>query len=157
MVLPAFATVSELAARMPGGLPDDETPRADAALSDASALIRAEAGTDWVDDAGALSGVPDVVVMVAIAVARRALSNPDGLTSESIQDYSRAFASNSASADVYLTKGERRVVRQAAGRSGLWTMATTRVDVGADVPSVTVGYAGTSPEELDPFSEGWTG
>ncbi len=160
MVLPAFASTDDLSARLPGGLSDDDLTRAEAALSDASALIRAEAGKTWVDDLLALSGVPDVVVSITIAAARRALTNPDGVTSESVQDYSRAFAATSASADIYLTRGEKSLVRRAAGGTGLWTLSTTRSDVGGDVPAVVSSYAivgSNADEEVDPFSEGWTG
>lgn len=159
MVLPAFATTAELALRLPGGLDAEDEARAEAALADASALVRAEAGKTWVDDSNALSGVPDAITAVTIAAARRALTNPDGVASETIPDYSRTFASTSLSADIYLTRGERRVVQRAAGRSGLWTMPTTRVDVGTDIPAITVDYIAdpTIPEEVDPFLEGWTG
>lgn len=161
MVLPAFATVEELAFRIPGGIATEDVDRAEAALADASALIRAEAGKTWVNDLNELSGVPDAIVAVTIAASRRALTNPDGVASETVPDYSRTFAATSLSADIYLTKGERRVVLRAAGRSGLWTLATTRRDLGGDVQPVTAGYAyavdPVPPEEYDPYSEGWPG
>lgn len=158
MALPAFATVDDLAARIPGGIAVDDLSRADAALVDASALVRAEAGKTWVTD-NVLVDVPDAVFAVTIAVARRVMTNPDGATSENILDYSRSFSSTTLSNDVYLTKGERRVIVRAAGRSSIWTLATTRSDVGGDVAPVAAGYwyASDAPEEIDPYSEGWPG
>jgi hypothetical protein len=123
-------------------------------------LIRAEAGKTWVDNTNALlATVPDVLIAVTCAAVRRALTNPDAVASETVPDYSRTFASATLSADIYLTRGEKRVVQRAAGRSGLWTMATTRTSVGGDIPDVTPTYvyATDAPEEVDPFSEGWTG
>lgn len=156
-MLPPLASVQMFAARIPGGVDTADYARAGAVLQDASSLVRAEAGTDWVDDDDALlDTVPDVVVTVTIAAARRAFANPDMIASESIQDYSATFASSSA--DVYLTKAERNAVRRAVGRSGLWTLATTRTDVAGDVPSVTGEAWATSPrEDYDPLSEGWGG
>jgi len=156
-MLTPLATVEQFAARLPGGIGVDDYDRAEAALQDASALVRLEAQTTWVDEAGALTiDLPDVVVAVTIAAARRAFVNPDGLASESIQDYSSTFPS--ASADIYLTRAERSAVRRAVQRSGLWTMATTRVDTAADVPAVVLdGWSSTLTEELDPFDEGWSG
>ena len=155
-MLPSLASLLQFQVRIPGGISDEDAPRAEAALEDASALVRAEAGKTWVDTFGALvADVPDVVVAVTIAAARRAFVNPDMLTAESIADYSSSFAH--ATTDVYLTKTERNAVRRAAGRSGLWTLATTRVDVGPDTPSVDPrGWTSGALEEVDPFSEGWT-
>ena len=158
MALPAFASLADLDVRIPGGVSTDEVPRATAALDDASALIRAEAGKTWVNESNQLADVPDVVVAVTLAAARRAMTNPDGLASESVEDYSRSFSQSSTSLDVYLTRGERRVVRRAAGLTGLWTLSTTRSDVATDVPAIASPYVASSIiEEVDPLDEGWTG
>lgn len=157
-MLPPLATFDQFDARIPGGIDSEDSTRAEAALQDASALVRAEAGQTWVTDGVLDADVPDVIVMVTIAAAKRAFVNPDGTASESIQDYSRTFASTSS--DVYLTKAERNAIRREVGRSGLWTLATTRADVGPDVPSVTCGGSWSvtdAPEEYDPFGEGWAG
>lgn len=158
-MLPLLASIGQFQARLAGGIEEDDWARAEAALRDASALVRVETGLTWVDATGQLADVPDVVVAVVIAAARRAFVNPDGLTAESIADYSQSFTPGSS--DIYLTKAERNAVRRVAGRSGLWTLATTRVDVGADTPSVHreqwATTATTATEEIDPFSEGWAG
>lgn len=144
MSLPALASLEALSDRTPGGIGEDDETRAQAALDDASALIRAEAGDDWVtdDDPPELDedALPDVVVTVCCAAARRALVNPDGVTQESLDGYSTSYRNDSA--DVYLTKAERRLVRSAAGRGGLWAQPTTRghpdvAEVLAPVGSVT--------------------
>ncbi len=156
-MLPPLASFEQFAARIPGGVDLDDYARAEAVLQDASALVRLEAGLTWVNVANQLAAdLPDVAVAVTVAAARRAFVNPDMLASESIQDYSSTFSSTSP--DIYLTKAERKALRRVTGRSGLWTLATTRVDTGADTPSITSGAFGSStPEEYDPYSEGWTG
>ena len=156
-MLPPLAEFLMFSARIPGGVNADDFERAEAALQDASNLVRAEAGTDWVDgDGHLLATVPDVCVTVTIAAARRAFVNPDMVASESIQDYSATYSSSSS--DVYLTKAERSAVRRAVGRSGLWTQATTRSDGAADVPTIHRHPGGAAPaEEYDPLTEGWPG
>ena len=62
MSTPTLASLQQLDARFPGGLSDDDTNRALAALDDASAWIRSEAGEDWLDDDGNLETVPAVIV-----------------------------------------------------------------------------------------------
>ena len=114
MALPSLAAVEDLAARLPGGIAAADEDRAQAVLDDVSALVRAEAETDWVDDQDALDGVPDVVVTVTLAAARRAWLNPDGKVSETIGSYSYR-AADGATTGVYLTEEEKRLVRRAGG------------------------------------------
>jgi len=141
MSLPALASLEALAARMPSGIAEGDEARARAALDDASAIIRAEAGEDWVtdDEPPALDedNLPDVVVSVCLAAARRAFVNPDGVTAESLDGYSTQYRNDSA--DVYLTRHERRLVKGAAGLGSLGVHRTTRSDYGAlDTPGVSV-------------------
>lgn len=154
-MLPPLADSTMFAARLPGGLADADAARAEATLEDASALVRAEAGQTWVSDAGALTDVPDIIVSVTLAVAKRAFVNPDMVRSEGIQDYQVSFGSSSP--DVYLTKAERDLIRRAVGRAGLWTLATTRIDTSAgDLPAVSPhGWASSVTEDVDPYAEGW--
>ena len=136
MTLPALAAFDDLAARLPGGIDEDnDGARARAALADASALIRSIAGKTWTttndDDETVLADdIPDIVVSVCIAAARRAFTNPDGIRSESTGSYSAAYADSSG--DVYLTKAEQAHIRRAAGRTGVWAMPTTRTTADAD-------------------------
>jgi hypothetical protein len=124
MSLPAFATLDQLAARTTVA---DET-RAQAALDDASAEIRAIAGVTFtageeLDFTGYPTWAEDALVKVACSSAIRALTNPEGEQSETIGSYSHSYAN--ASPDVYLTANERRLIRRAAGRTGLGTITTT--------------------------------
>ena len=110
MSLPPLATIDDL--RSFTGQ-DVGVSRAVALLDYASALIRVEAGTDWVDENNDLDGVPDVIRFIVCKVVERALSNPDGLTAESVVNYRAEYGN--ASSDLYLTKQERRLIRKAAG------------------------------------------
>jgi hypothetical protein len=120
-VLPAFATLEQLTARVVGGQVDDA--RAQAVLDDASARIRAEAVKSWVTDGELDADLPDIVGAVCLQAALRAYQNPERLTQEGIGTGS---VQSNVSADVYLTKAELRLVRRAAGNTGLWSKPTTR-------------------------------
>jgi hypothetical protein len=121
MSLPALATSTDLRALI--GDVDDEG-RARALLDFASALIRTEAGVDWVDEDDELDGVPDIVRFVCCKVVERVLSNPTGLQAESVVNYRAEYGN--ASSDLYLTKQERRLVRKAAGKLAVAAVGTTR-------------------------------
>lgn len=134
-MLPAFASLPQFAARVPGGVPDADEARAQAALEDASSLIRDEAGTTWVDANNALdlptgtdAWKADTLVRVCCAAARRTFENPDGVSQESLGGYS--VAQSNSSSDVYLTAAEKRQVRKAAGFTGLGVLTTTRSPIG---------------------------
>lgn len=145
--LPAFADVADLAARIPGGIKDGDDDRAQAALDDASALIRAESGTDWASD------FPDIVFTVTLRAALRAFTNPGGLQQESVQGWSGSFANSST--DVYLTSNEKRLVRSAAGRNTLMVQSTTRGPL--ETRGVCDPYANWSPPEPTGFVDPATG
>lgn len=116
MALPALVSLDDFALRA-GGVAAADEDRAQAALADASALIRAEAGTTWTDDHDDLDGVPDVIVAICVAVALRAWLNPDGARSEQIGNYAVTWADSSTG--VYLSAGERRTIRRAAARPAI--------------------------------------
>jgi hypothetical protein len=127
-MLPAFATVAQLADRFPGGIGESDVARAQAALADASAKIRAEANLDWIvansNPPALVANVPDVVVTIALAAALRAFSNPEQLIQEGIGTYHASYSAGNT--DVYLTKQEIRLVRRAAANTGLWSKPTSR-------------------------------
>lgn len=111
--MPSISLVS-LAAfelRIDGGIDTADEPRAQAALEDASALVREAAGEDWLTDAGALETVPEAVIAVVVSAARRSFLNPEGVKTDASGDQSTTFST----AEVYLTKEEKRIVRSAAG------------------------------------------
>ena len=116
MATPTLADIWQLQQRIPGGVHEDDLARALAALEDASAWIRVEAGEDWLDDDGNLEEVPGAVVSVCCSVARRILDNPDGIMQMSVAQYSEGRVN--ATTDVYLTKQEKAIVRKAAGTAG---------------------------------------
>lgn len=144
----ALATLEELEARMG---PVDET-KGQAALDDASILARAEAGTDWTGEG---EEVPEVVVVIVLAAAARALRNPDQTESERIGQYQVVYQRQLNG--VWLTRGECRLIRKAVGRSGIGSIelespyapaevATVPVDIGGDpMPWATIG------DEQDPY------
>jgi hypothetical protein len=120
-VLPALVSLEDFALRV-GGIDAADEDRAQAALDDASALVRADAcGEDWVDDNDELEEVPGVITAIVIAVAVRAWRNPDGVRSETIGNYSVAYGDTSTA--VFITEGERRLIRRAAGCTGIGSIA----------------------------------
>lgn len=163
-MLPAFADVSDLADRLAGGLLDADETRAQAALDDASVLIRAESGLAWVNSSNALdfskgnAGLStqlkqDILQRVCVGAALRALTNPESYTQESVGSFSATRADSSI--DVYLGRGERRLVRQAAGRSNIGTVTVTRSVDGApeliDCINDEDGGRSTMPFTYDPL------
>jgi hypothetical protein len=113
MSTPTLASLSQLDARIPGGISDDDVNRALAALEDASAWIRTEADEDWLDDDGVLETVPAAIVSVCCSVARRIVDNPDGVLQESVAQYS--YSRTNATTDVYLTKQEKKIIARVVG------------------------------------------
>lgn len=152
MTLPALATLEQFAARLPGGVSEDDETRAQAALEDASALIRSAAGgTTWTttndaDEVVLADNLPDVIVMICIAAARRAYVNPEGIRAESPGGYSVTYADSSA--DIYLTREERRRVRAAAGRNGLGVIPLSRGPVETSTYVDVVGSDKPLPVDL---------
>lgn len=115
MSLPPLATVAELEKRLgQGTLAGADLVRAGAALDDISALVRLEAGVDWVAEDGVTITAPPAVVTVVLKAAQRAFRNPDGFRGETIGPYSYQYAEGAASA--YLTEEEIRIIRAAAGK-----------------------------------------
>jgi hypothetical protein len=111
MASPALATTDDLEAR---GVDTSDAARAQAALDDASNWIHEATNSVWIADDGSLvDTIPSVALTICCAVARRILTNPDGITSESLGPFSQG--QSHASSDVYLTKAETRILRRAAG------------------------------------------
>jgi hypothetical protein len=124
-VLPPLASLEALSLRLGVTLAGAEADRAGAILDDASALVRSEAGRDWVDDEDALLDVPAVIESVTLAVAYRAFRNPDGVAQSSLGDASVSYDRGDGQAAVYLTRDERRSVRKAAGTSAVGAIELT--------------------------------
>lgn len=92
MALPPLADVADLDAWLPGVAivgDDDAEARAEAVLSAASAIVRAENGKNWVDENGELlDDIPDAVSVLVVQLAARLWANPTGLTQETAGPFS---------------------------------------------------------------------
>jgi hypothetical protein len=126
-MVPALATVSDLEERLgldPNSLVDGDYARAQAALADASTLVRMESRRSWVDDAGAITA-PDALIRVVLGAAMRNWVNPDGVIQETVGPFTRRLSEESTG--VYLTKAELDIVRRYRPSGiGLWTLQTRR-------------------------------
>lgn len=116
---PAFAEVEALAERLGIELDPESADglRAAAALADASALIRSEAGEDWLDEYGELLDVPAIIESITLQVALRAYRNPDAYSQSTVGDVSVSYSRPGGMAGIYLTREERKAVRRAAGHA----------------------------------------
>lgn len=106
-----LAELSDLEARLGETLSGTDSTRAEAALTDASALAKSLGDDTWTS-----SNAPDAVVAVVLASAQRAYQHPDGATQKSVGDASISWTGRSGSA-VFFTNDEQRTIRRAAGRS----------------------------------------
>ena len=133
-----FATVEDLAVRIPGGIPAADLARAEAYLEDASSLIEEETGRDFA------GGVPSKVKRICLAAALRAWFNPDYRDDTTIADYRTRI---SVSGGVYLTDEEKRELAKFSSDSGLWVQPMVRRDrapwEGADEVRVAASSSGT--------------
>lgn len=118
MTLPPLAPVAALETRLglgPGTLAGADLARAQAALDDVSALIRAEAGSPLVDPDGVTITAPEAAVAVTLAVAKRVYLNPDGLAGFSVEGYSEQQPQGAVG--VIMTDDETAVIRAAIAGS----------------------------------------
>jgi len=113
----AFATLQQLAARIPGGIPSDEEARAGALLVDISSMIADLVDTETAE-AWAITA-PDVVVAVTCSAAYRALVNP--LQHASVTEGNYTWRSDRTDG-VFLTPDEEKRIRRAAGQNQFGTI-----------------------------------
>lgn len=119
--LPSLADADDLADRLGRDLTDPEVARAEAALGDASALVREEARRDFAE------GAPAAIQAVVLTASLRVMRNPEGFVQEMIGAYS--YRRREEDTSVYLTAAEKAIcARHRNTSSGLWTQATTRGD-----------------------------
>jgi hypothetical protein len=130
MALPPFAPLPELVTRLARAeLPTVDSARAAAVLADVSTEIRAETGRTWCTPDGDLDPArPDILAVVALRAAERAMRNPASLATEQIGDYRRGFPDhpNPATAGVYLNLAERRMLAAATGAAGIVSVPVIR-------------------------------
>lgn len=137
-----IADVEALQARLGRSLSGADLARAEALLSDVSALARGVAGQEWPD---APTGVPADVIAVVLAAARRSFDNPEGWIVQTMGPLSATRASSMVG-DVF-TKAEMAILRKARPRTGLWALVTTRGDRDAET-----GFAADSRPGSDPIA-----
>ncbi|MEV6526885.1 hypothetical protein AB0M43_33635 [Longispora sp. NPDC051575] len=131
MSLPAFAVIAAVEARLARTLNGPQRARAAALLDDISAEVRQATGRAWVAPDGTLDPHrPEVLDVVTLAATVRELRNPQGLSAETVGEYTRRFG-QTESGGVYLTEAERRMVAASVtGTGGVVSVPTVRdVDV----------------------------
>ena len=138
MSLPAFASIDDLAAWL--GQEIDDASRADMVLRGASTRVRAFTGRAWMtdvdefDDADPAIDADDfeVAQTVVLQMAGRVWVNPKGIIHDTTGPYSARWSERVAEG-LYLTDEERDMLGRyrTGGRSGLWTLSTTRDDTGS--------------------------
>lgn len=119
-------TIAELQARTGQTYAGTELAKANAAIEDASALVRQIGESEFHDVAAALD-LPEAIRPVVVAMVRRALEVPTGaaagMTAEMVGAYSWQAGgggdSSGPAASLYATKREIRIIRKAAGVSTL--------------------------------------
>jgi hypothetical protein len=103
-MLPSLATVGDMEDRLGHPItPAEEVTRAQSLLDDASALIRFEAGTDWMttDEPPVLGPVPDYIVTLTVRAALRGWFNPAAIESAQLGAVSVRYGG------AWLTEAER--------------------------------------------------
>ncbi len=130
----ALATLEDFELRH-GPLASTEEEQVEALLEDATALVELELGVlpeVWLGDD---AEVPAGVKAVAIQVAYRAWSNPDGVAREQLGEVARTYRGTDQADALWLTKNEARLVRKAAGKSSLTSIPVeTPYSGGVDEP-----------------------
>lgn len=100
----AFATIEQFSSRFERTLTTAELSRAGVLLDDASAVIRVQV-PNMADPP------PETVVGVVCAMVARAIRNPEGKRSETIDDYSYTRDNAVSVGEVYLTDDERDMLK----------------------------------------------
>lgn len=109
-------TIDQFEVRSGRSLTSAQLTQAEALVTDASALVVSIVNDADVTDSWTSITVPASVVPVVVGMVRRGIDNPNGYQSESIGSYSYSGASASG---VFATREEARVIRRAAGTSGV--------------------------------------
>lgn len=124
----SYATLEQFTARVPGGIFEDDEPRAQAALDDVTAVVNTiipeEIKEEWT-----AGPVPPEVVAVVCGAAQRAFVNPLGHASVTEGAYTWR-ADNLAG--VWLSAAEQSVVRRAAGIPG-WSQVEKVTEYGFEL------------------------
>lgn len=110
-------TVAQIEARLGQAFTGTDLAQVEALIDDASALVRHVARTDFA------TSVPATIVTVVGQMVRRALDNPGELTGENIGTYGwQAQQPSPSGGSLYVTRAERRIIREAAERPAVITI-----------------------------------
>ncbi|WP_018348222.1 Gp19/Gp15/Gp42 family protein [Longispora albida] len=133
-MLPPLAELPAVEARLARTLAGPQRARALALLDDVSTEVRHTTGRAWVGPDGQLDpGRPEVLAVVTAAATVRALRNPQGLSAETVGDYTRRWGRDEQGGGVYLTEPERRMLRAAVTPTGgIVSVPVVRDDVLTD-------------------------
>lgn len=140
---------------------DDGDRRAQAVLRAASNRVRTYIDDDSVTDGwaditapdGTENRIPPTVTDVVVQCAARVWINPQGLTTEANDDYTRRFGDD-ARVGIYLTDDEKADLNdfKPTGRGGLAVISTTRGECELDQYLDVINSAtGTHTSEKMPF------
>lgn len=155
MALPSIASTTDLAEWL--GLEfaaeSADEGRAETVLAHASAAVRVEARRQWVDEEGALDGVPEGIPELVVQIAARMWANPTGAEQQTTGPFARRNLANT------LTDAEKDAVHAAVradegttSTGGLWTLSTTRGELESRVTLVNVvGQPGEPIEVSSPW------
>jgi hypothetical protein len=128
---PPLAAVPALIDRLARLLTAAEEVRAAALLDDVSTEVRAVTGRTWTRPDGELDPArPGVLAVVTLRAAERAMRNPDGLSGETVGQYTRRFGDTTGGAGSYLTDAERRMLTAATGGGAALVSVPTVRDTG---------------------------
>lgn len=130
-------TADQLAARFTAWglqLPDDPT----SLIEDVSALVNHVAEVDFDDPP------PGVIVSVVAQMIRRTVDNPGELTGEQVGSYGwqNQHAGSPSGGGIYVTRAERRLIREAAKRPSARTIS-------GDTGLTGVGFFGVDIDDVD--------
>ena len=110
----SFVTLTDFETRYGGSIPDADSARIQALLSDACDIAADIMATTYEDGAT----VPGAVISVIVSAVRRAYDNPMGLTGETVGNYTWQ-GGRSAGAGIYFTTAEKQTLRRAVGKLGV--------------------------------------
>lgn len=114
----SFVSFEDFQLRYENTIPAADEERVAVLLEDACAIASDIIGSTYIEGSG--SEVPGAIIATVFTAVCRAYENPTGLQGETIGDYT--WRGGGASAGVYFTDGEARIMRRAAGKKRIGTI-----------------------------------
>lgn len=150
-----LVTLTELKARCDWDFDDDETRAAPGYLEEASDLVRSY-GRNWT-----ATNAPRMAKNIVISAVRRFMRNPEGYVQSRAGDETLAWRDGGEdSASIFLTKGEKKLLRTMAGTGGIHSVTVSAFGPqrpraayrdGYIDPALTVPVAGYQGEAAFPY------